>query len=173
MMPSPLSPSIAWLLLLLALGGCALQPTGYVDAASVHHAPYGYRFTALGGDDYSVFVRANVATARDRVAKIALLRAAHLTLEQGGDRFALIHADGMSYRYTTLNSVVVGGALLPVGTAAGENELAALVVHIYRPGDALPGRGVPGGDSSRGDVPSGVVYEARRIVADLDPEFEH
>jgi len=119
-----------------------------------------------------VFVRGNAATAPERVAKIALLRAARLTLEHGGDRFALVHSGGMSYHYTTLNSVVVGAALIPVGTSAGEDELAALVVHVYRPGDAVLDGGERGGGAAAGGARGGAVYEARQIAAELEPQFK-
>jgi hypothetical protein len=70
----------------LAVGGCAMRPTGYV-AAKGSYSTYGYSDSAEGGDDYSVLVKANSATSDERVAQLVLLRAAHLTLEKGGNRF--------------------------------------------------------------------------------------
>jgi hypothetical protein len=77
-------------LLFIAIG-CAMRPTGYV-AANGSYATYGYSDSAEGGDDYSILVKANPATSDERVAQLVPLRAAHLTLERGGNRFEIIHS---------------------------------------------------------------------------------
>jgi hypothetical protein len=119
-------------LTLLVVSGCASRPTGYIDAAGNFNAPYGYTVTRMGDEDYSILVRANEATPSQRVAQIALLRAANLTLEKGGTQFAIIHSEGLVFPYQNLVSVAAGGAFIPVGSVGRHDKLAVLIIHVYR-----------------------------------------
>jgi hypothetical protein len=120
--------------LTLAVAGCAVRPTGYVDAHTAFGPSYGFSIASMGDNEYSILVRANSVTPDERVAQIALLRAAHLTIEKGADRFNIIHSKSLTYRYQSLNSVAVRGVLIPVSTNPSEHKLAALVIHVSQPG---------------------------------------
>lgn len=119
----------------LAVSACAARPTGYVDASGSFSGPYGYSTTPMGRDEYSILVRANSITPDDRVAQIALLRAAHLTIETGGNWFNIIHSEALKYQYQTVNSVPVRGVFIPVSTSTSSDKLTTLIVHVSLPGD--------------------------------------
>jgi hypothetical protein len=143
-------------LLLIALG-CAAGPTGYV-AANSSYATYGYSDSAEGGDDYSVLVKANSATSDERVAQLALLRAAHLTLEKGGNRFQIIHSKNLQAQTDRIAALPLGGGgFIPITVGSDENKLAALIIHVLRP-DATPA--------------GPEIIDARRVVADLSPKLQ-
>ena len=72
-----------------------MRPTGYV-AAKGGISPSGYSDSAEGAGDYSILVKANPATSNERVAQLVLLRAAHLTLEKGANRFIVIHSQNLT-----------------------------------------------------------------------------
>jgi hypothetical protein len=137
---------------IFAGAGCASRPTGYVDASGTFNAPYGYSVTPMDDDEFSILVRANSVTSNERVAQIALLRAAQLTLEKGGNQFSIIHSEGLVHRYQTVESVIVFGGLIPVATGTAEDKLAALVIHVSY------ARSVP--------VPPDSI-DARQVVTDL------
>lgn len=142
--------------LLLTAVGCALRPTGYVAAGS--YSTYGYSDSAEGGDDYSILVKANPATSDERVAQLVLLRAAHLTLEKGGHRFEIIHSQNLEAQSERLAPLYLGGGVIPISVGTDENKLAALVIHILRPG-ATPGGGPE-------------AMDAQRVVTDLGGELQ-
>jgi hypothetical protein len=154
-------PKCAWRVIMLgsylAVGGCAARPTGYVDASGTFSGPYGYSTTSMGRDEYSILVRANSVTPDERVAQIALLRAAHLTVEKGGNRFNIIHSESLGYQYQSINSVAIGGVLIPVSTSPSENKLAALVIHVAMPGTTSV-------------VPD--TIDAQQVVADLSAKLQ-
>lgn len=137
---------------------CASRPTGYVDANGTFNAPYGYSVTPMGDDEFSVLVRANSVTPSERVAQIALLRAAHLTLEKGGNQFNIIHSESLVHQYQTVESVVVFGGLIPVGTSTAEDKLAALVIHV-----SIAGAAPVAPDA----------LDAHQVVANLGARLQH
>jgi hypothetical protein len=143
--------------LALVLAGCAARPTGYVDTSGAFNGPYGYSTTSMGRDEYSILVRANSVTPDERVAQIALLRAAHLTIEKGGNRFNIIHSESVVYQYQRIKSVGVFGAVIPVGTVSDEDKLAALVIHV-----SLPGTTPVAPDA----------IDAQQVVADLSSKLQ-
>ena len=160
----PLIPGSAkrtWQILMLgpwlAVTGCAAHPTGYVEASGLFNAPYGFSVSAMGRDEYSILVRANAVTATDRVAEIALLRAANLTIEKGGNQFIIIHSQSLSYPYQSVNAVVFKGVYVPVGIYSSEDKLAALVIHIV----------LPGSTSAAPDA-----IDAREVVAKLGTKLQ-
>lgn len=150
--------ALAVVIALLAGTACATRPTGYVDAGGTFAAPYGYGVTDMGGDEFSILLRANSATPSERVAQIVLLRAAHLTLEKGGDQFNIIHSESLVHQYQTVESVVIFGGLIPVAAGTGEDKLAALVIHVT----------VAGAASVAPDA-----LDARQVVADLGARLQH
>jgi hypothetical protein len=149
-------PKCAWRVIVLgfclAVAGCAMRPTGYV-AAHGPPADYGYSDSAEGGDDYSILVKANSATSDERVAQLVLLRAAHLTLEKGGNRFIVIHSQSLTAP-TERMAVLYN---IPVSVGTDENKLAALVIHV------LPPDATPAGSES---------IDAQRIVTELSAKLE-
>jgi hypothetical protein len=137
----------------LVATGCAMRPTGYV-AANSSYSTYGYSDTAEGGDDYSILVKANSATSDERVAQLVLLRAAHLTLEKGANRFIVIHSQNLTAPFELMSSIYS----IPVSVGTDENKLAALVIHVLRP-DAM--------------VAASESIDAQRVVTELSAKLEH
>lgn len=76
-------------LLLAALAACAGE-TGYQKIDPVWSGKYGYRDKQIGPDEYSVTALGSPKTSPERVAMIALLRAARLTLEKGRTHFVVV-----------------------------------------------------------------------------------
>jgi hypothetical protein len=74
------------LLLILGLGGCA-NATGYQSAG----ADGGYSELQLAPDMFRVAFQGNIYTSQERVADMALLRAAELTLARGAHYFLVIN----------------------------------------------------------------------------------
>jgi hypothetical protein len=136
--------------------GCALRPTGYV-AASYRNSNYGYSDNSEGSDDYSILVKGNEATSAERVAQLALLRAAYLTLEKGGNRFTIIHSESLAAQFDRLTAFPLWGVSIPVSTGTSESKIAALVIHVLHP-DTAPA--APG------------VLDAQMIVADLSAKVQ-
>jgi len=135
-----------------------MRPTGYVVAKG-SYSTYGYSDSAEGGDDYSILVKANSSTSDERVAQLVLLRAAHLTLEKGANRFIVIHSQNLTAPFERMAAIPVGGGLLiPVSVGTDENKLAALVIHVLRPDAASAG-------------PESI--DAQRVVTELSAQFEH
>lgn len=144
------------LCLLLVATGCATRPTGYV-AAKGSYSAYGYSDSAEGGGDYSILVKANSATSDERVAQLVLLRAAHLTLERGANRFIVIHSQNLTAPFERIEPITWGALSIPVVVGTDENKLAALVIHVLRP-DATP----VGPES----------IDAQRVVTELSAKLE-
>jgi hypothetical protein len=143
-------------LLLIAIG-CAVRPTGYI-AANASYATYGYSDSAEGGDDYSILVKANSATSDERVAQLALLRAAHLTLERGGNRFEIIHSKNLMAQTDRMAPLPLSpSAFVPIRVGSDENKLAALVIHVLRPDATSVG-------------PEAI--DAQRVVVDLSAKLQ-
>jgi hypothetical protein len=67
----------------VSVAGCATpyKPNGLMG---------GYSEVQLNADTFQVSVRGNAYTSNDRAQKIALLRAAELTLAAGAERFATL-----------------------------------------------------------------------------------
>ena len=81
-----MAPRIAFLLLTLLLASCtAPQPSLYQPLAGRD----GYAEESLGKGLYRVTFQGNGATSKERVQNYCLYRAAELTLQMGGDRFAV------------------------------------------------------------------------------------
>jgi hypothetical protein len=75
------------LLVALALGGCALtSATGYEPAGS----DGGYSELQLGPDLFRIAFQGNPYTSQERVADLALLRAADLALAHGASYFVVL-----------------------------------------------------------------------------------
>jgi hypothetical protein len=125
-------------LVCLALVACAAGPTGYVAADPDWGRPYGYSDQPLGSGEYSVVVKTNPATPEERAGELALLRAAHLTLEKGGTRFTVEHRDALEVPAARPVSIAVptpGGFVpLAIGETASHYGLVALVIRVLPAG---------------------------------------
>ncbi len=114
------------ILIILVLVGCA-RPTGYTKASSflTGTTGYGYKDKRINGDEFSIVVLGNPSTSKERVAEIALLRAAHLTKEQGGTHFVIIKQKTETTEKAVTMSIplFVGG--VPVSVPVGEKTKRA------------------------------------------------
>ncbi len=88
----------------LALGACALQPTPYKPKDD---SRYGYSEQRLEADRYRVRFAGNDVTERDTVQNYLLFRAAELTLENGFTHFRML--DEQVDEIEDDKSVVVSG----------------------------------------------------------------
>ena len=133
-----------------AMGCSSLRPTGYVRA-SVWNDGYGYVDRLIGPDEYSIAVHGNPLTSAESAAEIAFLRAAHLALENGYERFEILDREE-ALRTRFVRSTAPMG--IGVSTMAPV-KIEPLVVLLVR--------------LSSTDRPLGpTVLDARAVVADLD-----
>jgi hypothetical protein len=149
------------MLIIAGLAGCA-QPTGYTKASSSFLTAtkgYGYSDKRINGDEFSIVVLGNPSTSKARAAEIALLRAAHLTKEEGRTHFTIIRQ-----REETTESVVttsvplfLGGVfvMVPVGEQTAKEPMAILLIRL------LPSQAVPSRDAL--DAAAVIEEMARRL----------
>ena len=132
------------ILIILGLVGCA-RPTGYAKASS-WATGYGYKDKRINGDEFSIVVLGNPSTSKARVAEIALLRAAHLTKEEGRTHFVIMKQKAMTTEKAVLISIPLwfGGpmVLVPVGEKTTKEPMAILLIRLLPlqpayPADAL------------------------------------
>ena len=145
--------------LLVGLTGC-FGPTEY-QRASVWNDGYGYEDRVVGQDEYSVVVRCNPRTSMERAARIALLRAAHLTLENGHERFEVLDQETAHRAQDIMTNVAAyssrtGAILVPVNKATTREPVAVLLVRMVPADHPLEAQ----------------VLDARQVVADIEPELE-
>lgn len=131
-----------WILILLAAAACSPihgGPTGYRPIDPLWGNDYGYRDKQIGADEFSVFAVGNPGSPAERVAEIALLRAAHLTLEHDRSHFLVVQRKAKAVTREALVTVpvVLPGVFLPVPVAAqsAEEQVAILIVRLL-PEDA-------------------------------------
>lgn len=140
------------------LSSCA-SATGY-ERASVWNDKHGWRDQQIGPDEFSVVVQGNVHTSTDRVAQISLLRAAHLTLEQGRDRFEIVDRASAKRAQDMMTTVPVSGGgmtvFVPVETRKVSEPVAILLIRVLSV-DAPPKEG---------------SLDARAVVAALEDALD-
>lgn len=128
--------------LLAACGSLSPRPTGYVKADPLWTSGYGYSDKPLGGDEFSVVATGNSATQKERVAKIALLRAAHLTKEQGGTHFVVLKdkTQTLGAEAPILLNLSLSGAtaLVPIGTQTSQEVTAILLIRVLPRAESYP-----------------------------------
>lgn len=119
---------------LVACTSLTPQPTGYVKADPLWASRYGYSDKPIGGDEFSVVATGNSLTLKERVAEIALLRAAHLTQEQGKTHFVLLKdkTQTLSAEAPILLNLSLSGAtaLVPIGTRTSQETTAILLIRV-------------------------------------------
>jgi hypothetical protein len=150
--------AIGTLIVVSAASGCA-TPTGY-QRASVWNDNRGWRDKPIGPDEYSVIVQGNPQTTAERAASIALLRAAHLTLENERERFEVFEAEAVrrTQEVTTNVPLRSGGmtVFVPVDKHRTSEPVAVLLVRL-RPAGAGPDEN---------------SLDAREVIATLGPTFD-
>jgi len=126
----------------VVLAGCAnrpsREPTPYVSMQSSEGHGYGYLDKYMGNDEYSVVAAGNRFTPRERVAEIALLRAARITQERGRTHFVVLNRKAGTFQMHQAQMVPIflGGVLtpVPVGERSRAEPTAILLIRL------LPGR---------------------------------
>ena len=91
----------------------------------------------MNADTYQISVQGNVYTSTDRAQKIALLRAAELTLAAGAERFIML-GGGVSQNYAGSDPVVVnraGNTLIASGGDPIVKPSGSYTIRIVRPDD--------------------------------------
>lgn len=153
--------AVALALLATACTRPADRPTAYSKADTVWTGQYGYSDKAIGGGEFSVAFTASHKTGRERTAELALLRAAHLTREQGSTHFVVVSRKMVE---SERSAVIIGGIPLPGGVLMvpiGENlhkePTAALVIRVVQPDAAVPAEALAADDVIRrlGPGPAG------------------
>jgi hypothetical protein len=148
-------------LMLLAVVGCTPMyggPTGYTKADPSWGGPYGYSDKNIGSDEFAIIVTGNPKTSKERVADIALLRAARLADEQKRTHFVILNRSTQQLEgYATVN-LFVGAPLifLPVGETPKQEPHAVLVVRL------LPN------DQPRSDD----ALKTADVIAELSPRVD-
>ena len=157
--------SASALLLLLSVAACSQihgGPTGYKQIDPIWGSAYGYRDKQIGTDEFSVFAVGNPKSDAARVAEIALLRAAHLTLEHDRNHFVVVKQKAKAVSQDELISVpvVLPGIFLPVPVASKptEERVAILIVRLLPRGQAVPPHGL--------DASTIVTHLSPRLDAD-------
>jgi hypothetical protein len=135
----------------LMAGGCATayQPVGLTG---------GYSEVKLNSNTYQITVSGNGYTSADRAQKIALLRAADLTVQNGYSRFVVV-GGGVSNQYAGTTPVFVnriGGTFIASGGDA-----------IVKPGGSMTIRMV-----NQSDPLFANAIDANLIAAQLRPELQ-
>jgi hypothetical protein len=131
------------ILLILGLMGCA-RPTGYTKASSFLTGTkgYGYSDKRINGGEFSIVVLGNPSTSKARAAEIALLRAAHLTKDEGRTHFIIIKQKAMSTEKAVLISIPLwfGGpmVMVPVGEKTTKEPMAILLIRLLPLQPAYP-----------------------------------
>ncbi len=131
------------IIIILVLAGCT-GPTGYTKASSPFTGTtgYGYSNKRINGDEFSIVALGNPLTSKTRVAEIALLRAAHLTKEEGRTHFVIIKQKVETTEKAVLISIplFVGGVpvSIPVGEKTDKEPLAILLIRLLPLRPAYP-----------------------------------
>jgi hypothetical protein len=151
---------VAGAALLAALSGCGAQPTGYERRPS-GLGVYGYSDQRVGDDEYTVVAHGDHLTSRERVARIALLRAAHLTIAEGRSRFAVLtqKSELVNLRYSQSILIFAAGNFLPIPVHEAQTQEpdAVLLIRLL-PTGATHGAG---------------AIDAAEVVKSLEPEFRN
>lgn len=123
------------ILIILGLVGCA-RPMGYTKAGSFLTGTkgYGYSDKRINSGEFSIVVLGNPSTSKARAAEIALLRAAHLTKEEGRTHFVIIKqkAETTERAVTISIPLFLGGVpvSVPVGEKTDKEPMAILLIRL-------------------------------------------
>ena len=131
------------ILIILGLVGCA-GPTGYTKASTslTGTRDYGYSDKRISSDEFSIVVVGNPSTSKLRAAEIALLRAAHLTKEEGRTHFVIIRQKAEITERAVIISIPLfaGGVFVsvPVGEKTDREPMAILLIRLLSLQPAYP-----------------------------------
>ncbi len=159
--PTPSFFAVA-LIAAVVLAGCAQtgSQTGYRVQEKL---PYweiltdGYTDQIVGENEHSIVAVGNTITTKERTAQLALLRAARLTLEQGHQRFVIIHGTSTRQRIGTAHMVAIPGIVVPIVVSLRNpgRPTAILIIRLMSDDEAPPD-----------------AFDAKTIEAALAPVFE-
>lgn len=129
-------------LITVVVGCAAPQPTGYepLSLNGFLPNPYGYCDKHVGDDEYTVVVHGNSLTSLERAARIALLRAAKLTIEQNRSHFLVMKriSEIMSTPHSNTVTMFLPGVIpfsLPVGELSPTREPDVVLLIRLLPAD--------------------------------------
>jgi len=107
---------------IVSLMACSVKPTSYSKSNPGWGSMYGYSDKRINEDEFSVVVHGNPYTSKERVAWIALLRAAYITQEQGKSHFLIVKqmAEQMAAADTVTIPFSLGGP--PISLLVGSYE---------------------------------------------------
>ena len=156
--PTPSFFAVA-LIAAIVLAGCA-QPAGYRVREMIYggYRTGGYTDQIVGENEHSIVAVGNQSTTFERLAQLALLRAARLTLEQGHQRFVIIHGTNTRQRIGTAHMVAIPGAAVPIVVRSDSGSFrrtAILIIRLMNDDEAPPD-----------------AFDAIAIEAALAPVFE-
>ena len=140
--PTPSFFAVA-LIAAIVLAGCA-QPAGYRVQEKLSYGTLtdGYTDQIVGENEHSIVAVGNDITTKERTAQLALLRAARLTLEQGHQRFVIIHGTSTRQRIGTAHNVAIPGATVPIVVRSDSDTrvrpTAILIIRLINNDEASP-----------------------------------
>lgn len=148
--------------MLLALAGCAANPTPYQPAAN----GYGFSDQQIEGDRFRVTFAGNSATSLDTVRNYMLYRAAEVTVESGHDYFVVVDQNTQSSTtYRGTGSVPFGfgtGFRNNAGFGVGFSSFSAYPDDSFTSwADIVVGSGAKPSDLN--------AYDAHDVLRQLDP----
>jgi hypothetical protein len=119
---------------------CIWAQLGIKNQTQNGGSPYGYSSKQIGEAEYSVVVTGNRETSRQRVADIALLRAAYITKEQGHRHFVITQESAEMLSTNEMISAPLGGLLVweHVGERQTEEPHAILIIRLLPLASELP-----------------------------------
>ena len=141
----------------LVAAACA---TSYAKRES--DGQYGYSDKKISDDEFSIVAAGNRLTSEQRVAEMALLRAAHVTEEQGRTHFVIVKqaAQSLNVSRTVFLPLPIGAGgmpvTLPVGQGSEKEPLAYVLIRL-----------VP-----KNTTPPPDAIDAHAVIARLGKEFE-
>jgi len=129
--------------LVAGLAACAAPsagPTGYSMADADRGASYGYRDKEIGDGEFSIVATGNRLTGKERVAEIALLRAARIAEERGRTHFLILNQKSERLQNTQTQNAVIflpafagfPGTLapIPVGERTTMEPMTVLLIRL-------------------------------------------
>jgi hypothetical protein len=146
----------------LMLAACAASPTPFQPSTD----GYGYSQQKIEGNRYRVTFAGNSETSLDTVRNYMLVRAAEVTLENGGDYFTITDQStqsATSYRGTGTGPVGFGTGFSTGGVGVGMSSFSAYPSDSYTAwADIVIGEGAKPADDLN-------AYDARAVLSQLDP----
>ena len=124
---------------LLVAAACQSQ-LGYQE--SVDFGP-GYRDREIAPGEFSVVVKGYPSTPQERVARLALLRAARLTVEQDRDAFVILDRIETTQQTSLMTTLLIPGPegaslFVPVSVGTASEPIAFLLIALVPAGSNPP-----------------------------------